>query len=124
MGLAAFLLALIHPSAWNWNSRKFGCKILHSPAPIPLQSPLLGSPFGPAPLELVTPVYRYASQCMGVGSEVVLSLAYQVYEERGHETLRKRKRSRACYERGRKSHRNADSTVGLVPPRSTFPAFL
>jgi predicted ATPase/class 3 adenylate cyclase len=31
---------------------------------------------------------------------------------------------RACYELGRKSHRNADSTVGLVPSRSTFPAFL
>jgi hypothetical protein len=32
--------------------------------------------------------------------------------------------SRACYELGRKSHRNADSTVGLVPSRSPFPAFL
>jgi hypothetical protein len=31
---------------------------------------------------------------------------------------------RGCYELGRKSHRNADSTVGLVPSRSTFPAFL
>src|SRR5215211_8017949 len=31
---------------------------------------------------------------------------------------------RACYELGRKSHRNADSTVGLVPLRSPFPAFL
>ena len=31
---------------------------------------------------------------------------------------------RACYELGRKSHRNADSTVGLVPSRSLFPAFL
>src|SRR5215217_3081999 len=30
--------------------------------------------------------------------------------------------SRACYELGRKSHRNADSTVGLGPSRSTrFP---
>jgi hypothetical protein len=35
-----------------------------------------------------------------------------------------RLRSRACYELGRKSHRNADSTVGLVPSRSLFPAFL
>src|SRR5215216_70041 len=33
-------------------------------------------------------------------------------------------RSRACYELGRKSHRNADSTVSLVPSRSPFPAFL
>jgi dipeptidyl aminopeptidase/acylaminoacyl peptidase len=32
--------------------------------------------------------------------------------------------TRACYELGRKSHRNADSTVGLVPSRSPFPAFL
>src|SRR5215204_6587200 len=31
---------------------------------------------------------------------------------------------RACYELGRKSHRNADFTVGLVPSRSLFPAFL
>jgi hypothetical protein len=35
-----------------------------------------------------------------------------------------RSRLRACYELGRKSHRNADSTVGSVPSRSTFPAFL
>jgi Uma2 family endonuclease len=32
--------------------------------------------------------------------------------------------TRACYELGRKSHRNADSTVGLVPSRRLFPAFL
>jgi peptide/nickel transport system permease protein len=32
--------------------------------------------------------------------------------------------SRACYELGRKSHRNADFTVSLVPSRSLFPAFL
>jgi|SRR5918995_1875399 hypothetical protein len=31
---------------------------------------------------------------------------------------------RACYELGRKSHRNADSTIGLVTSRSPFPAFL
>jgi cobalt-zinc-cadmium efflux system protein len=36
----------------------------------------------------------------------------------------RRPRPRACYELGRKSHRNADSTVGLLPSRSTFPAFL
>src|SRR5215208_2988823 len=50
----------IHRSAWNRNSRKFISKILHSPAPTPLQSPPPGAPFGPAPLELVTPVYRYS----------------------------------------------------------------
>jgi hypothetical protein len=27
------LLALIHPSAWNKNSQKFGCRILHKPYP-------------------------------------------------------------------------------------------
>jgi hypothetical protein len=32
--------------------------------------------------------------------------------------------SRACYELGRKSHRNTDFTVSLVPSRSLFPAFL
>jgi hypothetical protein len=32
--------------------------------------------------------------------------------------------SRACYELGQKSHRNADFTVSLVPSRSLFPAFL
>jgi hypothetical protein len=31
---------------------------------------------------------------------------------------------RACYELGRKSHRNADFTVSLVSSRSLFPAFL
>jgi hypothetical protein len=29
MAAPALLYALIHPSAWNWNSRKFGCSILH-----------------------------------------------------------------------------------------------
>jgi zinc transporter, ZIP family len=38
--------------------------------------------------------------------------------------LRREGLSRACYELGRKPHRNADSTVGLVPSRSPFPAFL
>jgi len=32
-------------------------------------------------------------------------------------------RARACYELGRKLHRNVDSTVGLVPSRSLFSAF-
>src|SRR5215217_109987 len=31
---------------------------------------------------------------------------------------------RACYELGQKPHRNADSTVGLVPSRSPFSAYL
>jgi hypothetical protein len=33
-------LLLIHRSAWNRNSQKFISKILHSPAPIPLEPPL------------------------------------------------------------------------------------
>jgi transcriptional regulator with XRE-family HTH domain len=32
--------------------------------------------------------------------------------------------TRACYELGRKPHRNADCTVGLVPSRFPFPLFL
>jgi len=31
---------------------------------------------------------------------------------------------RACYELGRKPHRNGDCTVGLVPWRFPFPLFL
>jgi serine phosphatase RsbU (regulator of sigma subunit) len=52
------------------------------------------------------------------------------YANAGHDLpyLRRRdggcKELRACYELGRKSHRNADFTVGLVPSRSLFPAFL
>src|SRR5215203_6385802 len=33
------LFALIHPSAWNRYSRKFRCRILHSPAPTPQNHP-------------------------------------------------------------------------------------
>jgi hypothetical protein len=58
--LPALLFALIHPSAWNRYSAKFRCRILHSPAPIPLESPSPGTPHSPAPLELVTPMDRYA----------------------------------------------------------------
>src|SRR5215217_5498458 len=51
---------IIHPSAGNSNSPKFRCRILHIPAPIPLESPSPGTPHSPAPLELVTPMDRYA----------------------------------------------------------------
>jgi hypothetical protein len=44
----------------------------------------------------------------------------QFYEGEGVQGLG----PRACYELGRKSHRNADSTVGLVPSRSPFSAYL
>src|SRR5215217_6889764 len=30
----ASLVAFIHPSAWNSNSRKFGCRIVHTAGPI------------------------------------------------------------------------------------------
>ena len=53
-------LALIHRSAWNRNSRKFISKILHSPTLLPPESPIPGALLGPAPLELVTPMDRYA----------------------------------------------------------------
>ena len=42
------------------NSRKFISKILHSPTPIPLDSPIQGAPLGLTPLELVTSMDRYA----------------------------------------------------------------
>jgi hypothetical protein len=35
----ALLYALIHPSRWNKNSRKFISKILHSLIPAPLKTP-------------------------------------------------------------------------------------
>ena len=58
------MFALIHRSAWNWNSRKFISKILHSPAPVLLESPLSGTPHSPAPDELVTSRNRYARSWM------------------------------------------------------------
>jgi hypothetical protein len=42
--LSVFLLALIHRSAWNRNSRKFISKILHSTGPIGPESPYLPTP--------------------------------------------------------------------------------
>jgi hypothetical protein len=62
--LRAQALVPIQPNAWNMNSRKFISKILHSPAPIPLQSPTPSTPLGPVPLELVTPMDRYARWLM------------------------------------------------------------
>src|SRR5215212_8518129 len=58
------VLPSIHLSAWNRNSRKFISKILHTPAPTPLESPPPGAPHSPAPLELVTPMDRYAPSRM------------------------------------------------------------
>jgi hypothetical protein len=59
-----------------------------------------------------------------VGGEPASVLAFYEGEDRFVHHLATRVPFRACYELGRKSHRNADSTVGLVPSRSTFPAFL
>src|SRR5215213_4665162 len=50
--------------------------------------------------------------------------AEQLTHCRGCGRSLERKALRACYELGRKSHRNADFTVRLVPSRSLFPAFL
>src|SRR5829696_3412065 len=55
---------LIHRSAWNRNSRKFISRILHSPAPIPLESPPPGTPLRLAPAPLATPMDRYARSWM------------------------------------------------------------
>ena len=41
------LTALIHPSAWNRNSRKFIAKILYSSAPIRSELPLQIPPHNP-----------------------------------------------------------------------------
>jgi len=54
------LYALIHRSAWNKNSRKFISRILHNLTPLPPKSPSPEDPHSPVPLELVTPMYRYA----------------------------------------------------------------
>jgi hypothetical protein len=51
---------LIHRSAWNRNSRKFICRIVHNYTPVPLKTPAPGTPQSPTPLELVTPMDRYA----------------------------------------------------------------
>jgi hypothetical protein len=60
LGGNALPLALIHPIAWKKNSRKFISKILHSTGPIPLESPIPDTPHSPVPVELVTPMDRYA----------------------------------------------------------------
>jgi hypothetical protein len=38
----------IHPSAWNRNSRKFGCKILHNLTLVPLKTPVQAPCIAPA----------------------------------------------------------------------------
>jgi len=52
------------------------------------------------------------------------TFVYQGVATRNGATAREFSHARACYELGRKPHRNADSTVGLVPSRSPFAAFL
>ena len=73
-GVPGFPLTLIHPSAWNKDSRKFTSKILHNPAPIPLESPTPDTPHSPVPLELVTPMDRYAGSWMRPSTNKCLRL--------------------------------------------------
>src|SRR5215203_3380742 len=56
----ALLFALIHPSAWNRYSRKFTCRILHNHTLVPYEITPLDIPHSPTPLQLVTPMDRYA----------------------------------------------------------------
>jgi hypothetical protein len=62
--LHSFLHALIHPSAWNRNSRKFISKILHTHTPMPLVSPLQAPRSAPCRYPLVTLMDRYARSWM------------------------------------------------------------
>src|SRR5215204_1053117 len=55
-----FLRGSIHPSAWNRYSRKFTCRILHNHTPVPHEISPPDIPHSPTPLELVTPMDRYA----------------------------------------------------------------
>jgi hypothetical protein len=50
---------------------------------------------------------------LGVGAPLVAAVVWGTFLS-----------PRACYELGRKPHRNAGSTISLVPSRSLFPAFL
>src|SRR5215204_2503361 len=65
---------LIHRSAWNRISRKLVCKILHKPTPLPLESPLSGTPHSPAPAELVTAMDRYARLWMLIYCKLMFAL--------------------------------------------------
>jgi len=56
----ASVRTFMHRSAWNRHSQKFTCRILHNHVPIPLESPSPDTPLSPTPLELVTPMDRYA----------------------------------------------------------------
>src|ERR671921_2907881 len=57
------LLALVHPSAWNRYSRKVISKIVHSFTPLP-QKTRPGTLHSPAPIPLVTPMERSARSWM------------------------------------------------------------
>src|SRR5215212_5789542 len=99
----------------------------------------LAPPFGPPTHgwdEVASSMERGASQFRdgeNVGFEIIeryvtSDLAYVVRVERAKTKVGSGEdvapiALRACYELGRKSHRNADFTVSLVPSRSLFPAF-
>jgi hypothetical protein len=62
--IPALFLTLIHRSAWNKNSRKFIYEILHNHIPLPHEITPPDIPHSPTPLELVTPMDRYAQWWM------------------------------------------------------------
>jgi len=61
------------------NSRKFISKILHSPAPIPPESPTPDTPHSPGPVLLVTPMDRYAGLWMLSYHKHLFVIAMPVY---------------------------------------------
>ncbi len=60
----ALLVTFIQRSAWNRNSPKFISKILHSLTPVPLKNIRPGTLHSTVPIELVTPMDRYAPSWM------------------------------------------------------------
>src|SRR5215216_6634789 len=102
---------------------------LATPAPLLLRHPY--SPFLASPLAVGEAKLR--KELYNSGNRRAYRLSARDMEDlwksdqlprRASSSITHSRVPRACYERGRKSHRNADSTVGLIPPRSTFPTFL
>src|SRR5215216_130267 len=74
--LALLIALIIHRSAWNRNSRKFGYKILHTPTPVGPVAPLLAPRQGPGAMHLATRLDRYAPCCMRLWRWLVLLLVH------------------------------------------------
>src|SRR5215208_1709374 len=70
------MVASIHRSAWNRNSRKFTCSNLHNRAPVGPVAPLLAPRKGPGAMHLATRLDRYAPCCMRLWRWVVLLLVH------------------------------------------------